>query len=108
MRAASVMWAVHGSALRFLAAARPGDGALPNSNMRGRAGRDPLCSDDKKFKMIELLDWRNIVHTPPLALLKAERREKVYIRLDTVPTASDQGLRYLVFALHNISPYRGE
>ena len=47
MRALPVMWAVHGSALRFLAAARPGDGALLNSDMRGR---DPFLNE-----MIEVL-----------------------------------------------------
>ena len=41
MRAPSVMWAVRGYAFRFLAPARPGDGALPNSDMRGR---DPFLN----------------------------------------------------------------
>ena len=50
MRALPVMWAVHGSALRFLAPARSGDGALLNSDMRGR---DPF-----DYKMIEVLTQR--------------------------------------------------
>ena len=45
MRALPVMWAVRGSAFRFLAPARPGDGALLNSDMRGR---DPF-----DYKMIQ-------------------------------------------------------
>ena len=47
MRALPVMWAVHGSASRFMAAARPGDGALPNSDMCG--------SEPFDYKMIEVL-----------------------------------------------------
>ena len=50
MRAPSVMWAVRGYTFRFLAPARPGDGALPNSDMRGR---DPFLNE-----MIELLTQR--------------------------------------------------
>ena len=44
------MWAVRGYTFRFLAPARPGDGALPNSDMRGR---DPFLNE-----MIELLTQR--------------------------------------------------
>ena len=36
------MWAVRGYTFRFLAPARPGDGALPNSDMRGR---DPFPNE---------------------------------------------------------------
>ena len=50
MRAPSVMWAVRGYTFRFLAPARPGDVALPNSDMRGR---DPFLNE-----MFELFTQR--------------------------------------------------
>ena len=53
MCALPVMWAVCGSALRFLTAARPGDGALLNYDMGG--------SDPFDYKMIEVLTQRAFI-----------------------------------------------
>ena len=50
IRALPVMWAVRGYTFRFLAPARPGDVALPNSDMRGR---DPFLNE-----MFELFTQR--------------------------------------------------